>query len=406
MRYPGKFEDDIETNDIFERRRPVRLSRMKVLMLWMMMIGGAAEAAAKNIMIAYPSASSRMGINRDQEFQVVTTPETLFVRDQGPCSFADILIGMPVMVEGRFPADAPGVIIANTVHLSSHPPHDNAANRSEKPLFESKAKFAMHGPNPMTDHVGGPVDSINEEESTFTVFMHEFAGQLAGINVPDDVPIRQAFIGEPLIDIDFEDLHPGDPMMINVRDDGDFFVATYMVRSNDWLPEGAANGLNYDLYGHIHEIWHGPLRGLTLEVETTTGEPNHQEFSFDVGPSGGMLYFPWGYVNIPEGALEDWRTITVAGEFMFTWTLRNEYSFEPRTQFLIPITLEIRYFNLDGINPENVNLSYYDEESGRWRVAGHMIHYPEDHAFRGEITHFSRYSLSVNGKPVQQAVEQ
>jgi hypothetical protein len=364
----------------------VRVNRMLVLLL-ALLTSVVSGGNAKPIEISGKTIHAVPRWTQFEEFTVFTTPQTMFYGDHHqPVSFDDVTVDEMVFIEGRF-GESSFSMTAYDVHLS--PPHGDPPRNQD----------------PMTDHLCGPVTWIDNEARIFKVFRDTAQGEVRGVAVPPDVPIKQAYIGEPLIDIEFADLVTGNPVMLNCHYEDDRIVADYVVRSNDWLPPESNSSVSYDIYGYITFIWPGPFQGFDIRIETMTGDPNHQEFSYYVGPPGGFLAFPWGYLDIPEGALSDWRTITVSGEFMFTWTLRNIYSFEPRTEFLIPVTLEIRYFDLTGIDPDFVNLTYFDEETQRWRPAGMMTHFAGEHAFRGSIEHFSRYSLSVNGRPIEKVAE-
>jgi len=111
-------------------------------------------------------------------------------------------------------------------------------------------------------------------------------------------------------------------------------------------------------------------------------------------------------LDFPQGALNQNTEIVVTGDFMFWWTLQNIYEFLPSMDFDIPVPIEIRYFNLDNINPDRVKLTYFDEEDQSWKLACHMTHYPDEHCFRGQVEHFSRYSLSTNNRPLQEVILQ
>ncbi len=150
-----------------------------------------------------------------------------------------------------------------------------------------------------------------------------------------------------------------------------------------------------------------PYEVFPMEIVFNSEDPAFNNYSKVIGPEGGVFHFPWGHLAFPPGALNEELIIRVNSEFIFWDSMINVYFFNPHgTDFNVPVELEIRYFNLDEINPDRVFLSYYDEEREKWVIAGHMDHHPETHCFRGFIEHFSRYSLSTNQRPIEQQLEQ
>ncbi|MBN1878585.1 hypothetical protein JW823_00565 [bacterium] len=311
-----------------------------------------------------------------------------------PFFFDDLEIDHAVLVEG---------------HIS---PFENLIEAEIVFVFTDVSQYPrfVGGPPHGGERIFGLVSAIDLQMRSFHVWTNEFQGELMDVAVVPNAEFWDAPIGSPMVPIHLWNLHPGDPVMVHGTMINDHFFGNAFIRSMDWCTErsGSDDGTVMEVYGWINNIFQHPNGEpvVSVNVDSMTGDPNHQSFSKIVGPAGGYVYFPWGYLNFPPGALEDLVNIQVTGDFMFWWTLENIYQFYPSMQFNVPVEIEIRYFNLEGIDPEQIRLSWFDEITGTWRLACHMTHCWEQHCFRGQIDHFSRYSLSTNNRPLQGIVLQ
>jgi len=328
-----------------------------------------------------------------QEWLVFVTDFTFFHQFDGPADpveFTDLEVGHIVYVDGML-LD-PLVLEAYFVEI-----------------FCGGSNWGDYTPDPMHGAVLGAVNEISYDDMWFTVLVNGYQGREIVMEVMPDAVIMEALPDQPLVDISFFDLNPDDPIMAHGYFVGDMFLTEVLIRSEDWIPFNEnENDEVCEVYGWIADIWLGPGNEwlITLFVETMTGDPNHQMFEKYIGFEGGIFEFPWGHIIFPRGALSYGEVIRVSGDFMFWWTLHNIYEFAPHMEFNLPVEIEICYYNLDGIpHPDRVHLSYFDEESERWRPAAHMVCFPDEHCFRGSISHFSRYSLSTNSQPLQQVLQ-
>jgi len=260
-------------------------------------------------------------------------------------------------------------------------------------------------PKSITDYIYGSISAINPDLKQFTVWVNAFQGESRPVTAIPGAVYLDAPLGGDIDVISFADLQIDDPIMIHGYKIADHLKGIIFVRSEDWrsLPLEREPEL-IEIYGWIEDKWKGPNGEEIIQVyiDTLSGDPNHQTFSAVIGVDGGRFNFPWGYLDFPQNAVDGDTQISVSGDFMFWWTLQNIYDFLPGMEFNYPVDIELRYFNLpDGINPEMVSLSYYDEDLGKWRIASHMDHFEGEHCFRGSIQHFSRYSLSSNNRPLK-----
>ncbi|MBN1356991.1 hypothetical protein JXA40_12085 [bacterium] len=321
---------------------------------------------------------------RGEEWTVFVKEYTRFIPFGGPpgqFTIHDLDIGMPVLVEGCSGFN-PLTITAQEVFFGHFPPNRHV------------------GHDPMMDAIGGIVTEIDTHLMEFQVLVQPPpGGPMIDLWMTAETAILEAFRSLPLFILNFQELRPGDPVMVMAHDDNGWLVDA-LVRSDDWIPESQVLwGQHMQVYGFIEEIiYRDDRHGIQLRF---TQVPPTSQYLTVLGPEGGRLEFPWGYLDFPCGALDHVQEIAVSGDFIFWWTLQNVFLFEPHgLEFNMPVEFEIRYFNLEGIDPENVNLTYYDEDLGKWRIATHMNHFESEHCFRGEIDHFSRYSLSTNGRPL------
>ncbi|MBN1551762.1 hypothetical protein JW979_09850 [bacterium] len=316
-------------------------------------------------------------------------PYTHFIpADQPPgdFQFEDLQIGMPVLVQGWI-CQYPPVICATHVFV----------------FFD--------GPPPRNDYMsivkGGIIVDIDYVNGEFILETEQQMPEFRDVLVTMETRFYQAFLGDSLIEIPFDMIPNGAPVMVHGhREENNLIVAEGVILSDDWLPD-----YNHDwsediveVFGIVDCIDHYQHR-MRVFVENLG---SNQTYSGFVNQNGGLVAFPWGHLEFPPNAVDEEYNIFISGDFMFWFTLQNVYLFGPEgLTFNEPVLLEIRYFNLDGIDdPERVSLSYYDDELGKWRVYTHMDFFPEHHCFRGYINHFSRYSLSTNGRPVQFILEQ
>ena len=328
------------------------------------------------------------------EWTVLTDHDTPFEPvDPGlpePFHFEDLQIGYGVLVEGHF---IPG---ENAIHA------DIIFVFTDIPQFpHGVGGHPPHG----GDRIFGLVDSISPSGGTFNIWVNQYQGEMMDVHVLPDAQFWDAPIGQPLTPINLWDFHPGDPVMVHGTMSYDHLFGIAFIRSMDWCPERSLEegDTELEIYGWVDGVFIHPDGGPTMRVhvDSMTGDPNHQSFSKIIGPAGGTINFPWGYLFFPPNALNDLVNVQVTGDFMFWWTLENMYQFYPSMEFNLPVDIEIRYFSLDGIDPDQVRLRWFDEITGKWRIATHMTHVWEEHCFRGQIEHFSRYSLSTNNRPLQ-----
>lgn len=329
-----------------------------------------------------------------EDWTVHVTPLTVFVPTDpslpDPFFFDDLVLNMPVLVQGRLLPNQ-SVLTADVIFV-----------------FQSMNQAAKWRGEPANGDgsIFGPVSLIDPVNFEFHVWVNAFQGEILDVQVLPGAQFWDAPVGAPRIPLNgVQDFCPGDPVMVHGYTYNDTYRGSIFVRSDDWYGsgQGRENLEIMEVYGWVEHIFfdHHGVCFMAIHVDTLTGDPNHQSFSKVVGSAGGFVHFPWGHLHFPPGALPHLEEITVTGDFMFWWTLQNIYEFLPSMSFDIPVDIEIRYFNLDGIDPDKVKLVYYDENTGKWCLATHMTHYPDEHCFRGQIQHFSRYSLSTNNRPLQ-----
>lgn len=127
--------------------------------------------------------------------------------------------------------------------------------------------------------------------------------------------------------------------------------------------------------------------------------------------AGGTFQFANGRLDIQPNSINQsaviWaRTYFVKGSGLGT-LIKNIYEFGPSgTTFTPAAILTLSYCNLGPIMPDSLDLMYYNEETGQWELAAHMVHDPTTRTFSGPISHFSRYSLSGNGQTLLPLLEQ
>lgn len=378
----------------FRRRLNVGFIRsIWLAVLAMVLIGTVSAGGGENQLLKSDELLS-CGYERAtyRDWSIYVSDATVFVPMEpglpDPFTFDDLLPGMATMVHG-FPYPGQNIVNADVVmvFMSMHQsiPHRNSP--------------------PCHDEVFGEVSYVLPDQSMFEIWANGHQGEYIDVKVLPGSEFWEAKNGDPRIPLNsIFDFDYGDPIMIHGFRYQDMYRGSVFVKSTDWFPQEKSSGFEImELYGWVDNIYsygHGELY-VTIWLDTLTGDPNHQTFSKSIGPDGGMVFFPWGHLNFPEGALNDVTEITVTGDFMFWWTLQNIYEFHPSMNFNVPVDVELRYFNLDQIDPERVKLVFYNEETQKWQIACHMTHFPEEHCFRGQIDHFSRYSLSTNNRPLQ-----
>jgi hypothetical protein len=358
---------------------------MRILFVFLLIAAGVPVFASEgSLEFGLTQVEMRGNGGMEEIWMVMVTDWTEFIPFHSPpgdFSIYDLQVDMPVFVEGIF-CGQPLTITAHHVFFGFFPPPK------------------MGGHDPMSDAIGGRITDIDYEGNLFHVAVDTPPPQPSlDIWMTDDTVMMEAFRYMPIMPIDFNALMIGDPIMVLGYEEYEW-TADVLIRSDDWMPESQVYwGPEFQIYGFIEDIYsHGDRYGIRVGIIEA---PAASQYEFEIGYSGGRCEFPWGYLDFPPGALNQWQRISVSGDFVFWWTLQNVYLFEPHgISFSQPVEIEIRYFNLEGIDPDRVNLSYYDEDLGKWRVAGHMDNYPDEHCFRGVIHHFSRYSLSTNGKPL------
>ena len=312
-----------------------------------------------------------------QQWRVLVDEYTLF---QGPLGvggddfeFEMLMPGMMVMTLGN-EGEEPYTLCATEVVFMGW----NAATRAD------------WGPGTSDDLFGTVID-IDYDELHFTMNVDGYQNTMSSVYVSDSCDVIEAWMYQPILDIEITDLMPGDPVMIYGYGYGDMISADVVVRTDDWAFSGT-NRLDDELqlFGWVHDLLIYPDRTeLIVEVDSLHGNPNHQSFTTFIDYWGGELFFPWGYMSFPVGAIDTGEIITVTGDFMFWETLQNHYEFFPAgLEFNSQVFIEIRYFNLEGINPNLISLSYFDENLQKWRIAAAMTHFPDEHCFRGYLEHF------------------
>jgi len=375
--------------------RSVIITGLTVFILFMVPAGFANE----NVLDLQVPLSIDYTRAAYEDWTVQVDGATIFVPTDGslpdPFYYSDLQLDMPVIVEGMI-ANGSNLIYAQYVYV-----------------FGSMNKAAQMRKAPMLtdDSIFGPVTLITPESLTFNVWVDEHQGDYMDILVLPGSQFWDAPVGLPRTPLNsIYNFCPGDPIMIHGYSYNDMYRGSVFVRSDDWFPGGNAfNSMEIaEVYGWVDNVYlsHHGNQFVTVLVDCVTGDPNHQTFSKVVGPEGGYVHFPWGYLNFPAGALDESTNVVVSGDFMFWWTLQNIYDFQPDIEFNVPVPIEIRYFNLENINPDRIKLTYFDEEEQCWKLACHMTHYPDEHCFRGQVEHFSRYSLSTNNRPLQEVILQ
>ncbi|MBN2056752.1 hypothetical protein JW905_17625 [bacterium] len=122
--------------------------------------------------------------------------------------------------------------------------------------------------------------------------------------------------------------------------------------------------------------------------------------------TGGTLNFHQGRLLVPPLSIDQsallWaRTYMVQG-WGYGNILKHIYEFGPSgTTFDPPATLVLSYCDMGPIMPDSLDLMYFNEATGAWELASHMIHDPAARTFTGPISHFSRYSLAANGQTLR-----
>ncbi len=119
--------------------------------------------------------------------------------------------------------------------------------------------------------------------------------------------------------------------------------------------------------------------------------------------SGGTLVFNNGELFIPANSIDGSKLIWAEayslnrGDFF-----KRIFEFGPSgTTFSPAATLTLYYCEMGDLMPNSIRLMLYNEASGEWEIASHMINDPQAKSFSGPIEHFSRYSLSGNGQVLE-----
>jgi len=123
--------------------------------------------------------------------------------------------------------------------------------------------------------------------------------------------------------------------------------------------------------------------------------------------SGGTLSFNNGELTIPPDSIDASKLIWAEtynlqrGDF-----LKRIFIFGPSgTVFSPAATLTLSYCDMGDMLPDTIKLMLYNNQTGEWEIASHMVNNPENQTFSGPIQHFSRYSLSGNGQILQPKLE-
>lgn len=373
----------------------MRISRL--LMLLMLPVLSCALTAhltaAGSLKAQHPVQSIRWD-GTDTTWTVLVFPHTIFFPEAGPpgqYSIDDLVPDMRVAIIGPYYLGE-NTIYADIINFARDPRDGgNGSNHG--------------GGHPFI----GFITAVDPQNSMFVITRIEHQTQDRDVLIPQDCVVLDAPMGGELTPISFDQLYPGDPIMVHgTLQSDESILAEVIVRTDDWDQENRNFDSGTFEYFGIATDFFGPhyphyYPGFRMFVVYESGDAEFTTVSKMMYPSGGMFQFPWGHLDFPPGALSEPIEISVSSQFMFWNTLDNIFFFQPHgIDFSVPVEIEIRYFNLDDINPDLVNLSYFDEDLGRWVLATHMIHYPEEHAFRGMIEHFSRYSLSTNNRPLEQ----
>ncbi len=160
----------------------------------------------------------------------------------------------------------------------------------------------------------------------------------------------------------------------------------------------------------------GPLSAWDPEPDPFTrneslrnqGMGNHYSETFISVEQGGTLeFFNGNLMVLPRALSADttiWARIFRLNRHGF---FKRIYEFGPSgTTFDPDAMLTLYYGDLGPLMPNSLELKVYNESTGRWDVAGHMINHPESRSFVGPIEHFSRYSLSGNGQVLAPEIEE
>ncbi|MBI2566468.1 MAG: hypothetical protein HYV63_05495 [Candidatus Schekmanbacteria bacterium] len=120
--------------------------------------------------------------------------------------------------------------------------------------------------------------------------------------------------------------------------------------------------------------------------------------------SGGVFSFRAGTLTVRAGSIPADTVIQGTVRVTQCDVFRNEYEFAPSgLRFDPPATLALSYGMMSGADLDTVTLMLFDEQTGEWVVAAEMARDPSGHRYVGEISHFSRYSLSANGQSARPA---
>lgn len=138
------------------------------------------------------------------------------------------------------------------------------------------------------------------------------------------------------------------------------------------------------------------------------GMGSHYSEAFVSVDSGGILTFFNGNLSIaPESIAQDmtiWARIYRLNRHGF---FKRIYNFGPSgTTFDPEAILTLSYSELGPLYPNTLELKVFNETTGFWDVASHMVNHPESKCFVGPIEHFSRYSLSGNGQVLAPEIEE
>ena len=133
--------------------------------------------------------------------------------------------------------------------------------------------------------------------------------------------------------------------------------------------------------------------------------PPATESDTQIGSDGGTASLEDASISIPDGAIDDNETITIArpaspagadhvqegsslaGD-VFSMTRESDDPFRS------PVTLTLPY-DEDRFNPETeeVSLFWFDEETGEWTELDHIQVNPDERTVSGEIDHFTDFAV-------------
>jgi len=119
-----------------------------------------------------------------------------------------------------------------------------------------------------------------------------------------------------------------------------------------------------------------------------------------IGPRGGTIWLGdrvhgISKLSVPFGALDTWVSINFWWES--TGFLEGGAEFSPHgTTFNLPVRVQLSYKDADlgDINENNLEIRYYNEETGEWEFIGNEVDTSKKVVI-GYTDHFSRYAIGA-----------